>query len=74
MIVTDRRSRVGAEAQREEVERHEAGDGDGEEKSWDEGFHRSDSRFGAIAGHSVTGDRSLDKVRFHGTNEDQFRA
>jgi hypothetical protein len=45
MVVTDRRSRVGAEAQGEEIERHEPGDGDGEEKGWDEGFHRSDSRF-----------------------------
>ena len=45
MVVTDGRSRVGTEAQGEEVEGHEAGDGDGEEKSWDEGFHRSDSRF-----------------------------
>ncbi len=46
MVVTDDRSRVGAEAQREEVEDHEAGDGDDEQKRWHEGFHRSDSRFG----------------------------
>ena len=46
MVVTDHRSRVGAEAQGEEVEEHEACDGDDEEKSWHEGFHRSDSRFG----------------------------
>ena len=45
MVVTDGRSRVGAEAQGKEVEGHEAGQGDEEEKSWDEGFHRSDSRF-----------------------------
>ena len=46
MVVTDDRSRVGAEAQREEVEDHEAGDGDDGQKRWEEGFHRSDSRFG----------------------------
>ena len=32
MVVTDGRSRVGTEAQGEEVEGHEAGDGDGEDE------------------------------------------
>ena len=45
MVVTDDRSRVGAEAQREEVEGREAGDDDDGEEGGDEGFHRSDSRF-----------------------------
>ena len=46
MVVTDGRTRVGAEAQREDVEGHEAGHGDRDEKGWDEGFHGSDSGFG----------------------------
>lgn len=45
MVVTDGRTRVGAEAQHEKVEGHEAGNGDRDEKSWDEGFHGSDSGF-----------------------------
>jgi hypothetical protein len=46
MIVTHGRSRVRAEAQGEEVEGRQAGDGDDGDQGGDEGFHRSDSRFG----------------------------